>query len=203
MNLFAIRLPRFFEAVARHAVTYLAACLCYSLRVLFFVGEVHLPFAIFFLSCLISLLLPRGKQLLTVQKKARLQPVCVRHSHRGFFTDVKKLFTFVQRSCSQRPPSPQRFPQWSMIALPFVIRTSTDCSTLARVLREQFLHACKAACIYVCVRVLLYIFVYIYVCVCSCTYTCSYMVSIYLSFIYLSIYLSVCLSIYLSVCLSV
>ena len=69
MHLCAIRLPRFFEAVARHAVTYLAACLCYSLRVLFFVGEVHLPFAIFFLSCLISLLLPRGKQLLTVQKK--------------------------------------------------------------------------------------------------------------------------------------
>ena len=88
----------------------------------------------------------------------------------------EKLFTFVQRCCSQRPPSPQRFPQWSMIALPFVIRTSTDCSTLARVLREQFLHVCKVTCIimYVCIYInIMCALLYIYVCVCVFEKSCN------------------------------
>ena len=46
-KLCAIRLLCFFEAVATPAVMHVAACLCYSLRDFFFVGEVHLPFTIF------------------------------------------------------------------------------------------------------------------------------------------------------------
>ena len=77
-----------------------------------------------------------------------------------------------------------------MIALPFVIRTSTDyCSTLVRVLREQFWHVCEV------------IYLYIYVCVCVCVY---YYVCVpehiymQLHAIYLSLYLSSYLAIQIS-----
>ena len=77
-----------------------------------------------------------------------------------------------------------------MIALLLVIRTSADCSTLARVLREQFLHVCKVTCVYIYIYVCVITYIYMCVCVIIYMYMCVPVhINMQLNGIHLSIYL--------------